>query len=183
MRYMTLFTPHCTVRATVDLRRAKRAELIDFIYLVDKFDQRPYLSNYKNLLNAPFKRIAASSNPVESRRIALSDAPVRLTDEQAFELLEKELRRRRQAGREKRKVHPNSLANLRPAAPFEPGRCHHKRVSKVSSESLNLALERRNNGCSWRQVGDHLRLPASTIRSALRRAGLLTPDQAGDSSQ
>jgi hypothetical protein len=183
MRYMTLFTPQLTLRAIIDLKKASKEQLIDFLYIVEKFDERPYLSNYKDLLTATFRRIAASSDPLESRRIALTDAPARLTTTEAVQRLEEELSNRKPIRAEKRRMHPNSLANLRPVAPFEAGRCSYRRSSKVSSEALRSALERRNNGCSWRQVGDQLRLPASTVRSALRRAGLLAPNAAGGSGQ
>jgi DNA-binding NarL/FixJ family response regulator len=101
------------------------------------------------------------------------DIPKRLSTEEVISMLEALLQRGRD--KKKRKMNPNSLANLRPTKPFTPGHSPSK-PRKLTDEQLNEAIELRANGCSWRKVGDILKCNHQTVRSSLRRRGEQKPN-------
>ena len=151
MRYVTLINP-CNRRLLVlDAAKPSLADLIDAAYYVDKFQCSAVISNYKNVFRGNRSDLSGA------RRLEGEPLLTLIADLRAKLLT-----------RPKRKIHPNSLKNLRPCHPFLGG----NRVTKpkiINKEHLLRAIELRGGGCSWRQVGDDLGLNASSIRSALRR--------------
>lgn len=167
MRYLTIYLQTSPI-VCVDLHKPERIDIIDGIYYADKFDLEGFQSNYKNIYKAKFKRTAESSDPVTSRQIVWWDIPKRLSTQEVIAILEELLQRGRD--KKKRKMNPNSLANLKPAKPFTS----ESRPSKpriLTDEQLDKALELRGSGCSWRKVGDILECNYQTVRSSLRRRG------------
>lgn len=165
MRYLTLYSSTSTI-VCIDLHKPKRMDIIDGIYYADKFDLEGFQSNYKNIYKAKFNRTAESSDPVTSRQIVWWDLPKQLSSTEVVAMLESLLQRRRD--KKKRKMNPNSLANLRPTKPFTS----ENRPSKsrmLTDEQLDKAIELRGSGCSWRKVGDILKCNYQTVRSSLRR--------------
>lgn len=172
MRYVTLYLGTSPI-ACIDLHKPDRIDIIDGIYYADKFDLEGIQSNYKNIYKAKFKRTAESNDPVTSRQIVWWDLPKKLSSTEVVAMLEALLQRGRD--KKKRKMHPNSLANLKPAKPFSS----HDRPSKprlLSDDQLDKAIELRKNGCSWRKVGDILECNYQTVRSSLRRRGEQKPN-------
>lgn len=172
MRYLTIYLQTSPI-VCVDLHKPKRIDIIDGIYYADKFDLEGFQSNYKNIYKAKFKRTAESSDPVTSRQIVWWDIPKRLSTQEVIAMLEALLQRGRD--KKKRKMNPNSLANLKPAKPFTSA----SRPSKpriLTDEQLDKALELRGSGCSWRKVGDILKCNYQTVRSSLRRRGEQKPN-------
>jgi hypothetical protein len=161
MRYLTLY-PHPSIELCIDLHKPSPIEVIDGIYYAGKFKLTGYLSNSKKA----FKRTAASSNPLTSRQIAISDLPKRLNSKQVIELLSGLQKRGKDA--HKRRMHPNSLANLQPGQRFTKEE-HPVKPRKLSEEQLEKAIDLRRNGCSWRTVGDALECNSQTVRTSLRR--------------
>jgi hypothetical protein len=161
MRYLTLY-PHPSIVVCIDLHKPNRIEVIDGIYYAEKFDLTGYLSNSKKA----FKRTASSTIPLTSRQIAISDFPKKLSSKQVIELLEGLQKRGKDV--HKRKMHPNSLANLKPGQRFT-AEDHPVKQRKLSEEQLEKAIDLRRNGCSWRKVGDTLECNFQTVRTSLRR--------------
>lgn len=165
MRYLTLYSNQSPI-VCVDLHKPERIDIIDGIYYADKFDLEGFQSNYKNIYKAKFKRTAESSDPVTSRQIVWWDIPKRLSSQDVVAILERLLQRGRD--KKKRKMHSNSLANLKPAKPFTSDNRPPK-SRMLTDEQLDKAIELRGSGCSWRKVGDILKCNHQTVRSSLRR--------------
>jgi hypothetical protein len=172
MRYLTLYSGTSTI-VCIDLHKPARIDIIDGIYYADKFDLEGFQSNYKNIYKAKFNRTAESSDPATSRQIVWWEIPKRLSTEEVISVLQALLQRGHD--KKKRKMNPNSLANLRPTKPFTPGHRPSK-PRKLTDEQLNEAIELRANGCSWRKVGDILECNYQTVRSSLRRSGEQKPN-------
>lgn len=165
MRYLSLYLQASPV-ICIDLQKPSRVDIIDGIYYAEKFDLEGFQSNYKNIYNAKFKRTADINDPKTSRQIVLLDGVKRLSRQEVISMLEELLRRGKD--KKKRKMNPNSLANLKPAKPFTfADRPAKQRI--ISEEQLDKAVELRMNGCSWRKVGDLLGCNYQTVRSSLRR--------------
>ena len=64
-----------------------------------------------------------------------------------------------------RKMHPNRLANLRPARPVTPTDRPNK-PSKVTPQIKEQVIQLREDGYSWRVIGDKVGLNVSTVRNA-----------------
>lgn len=165
MRYLSLYVQASPV-VCIDLNKPRRVDIINGIYYAEKFELEGFQSNYKDIYKAEFKRTADSSDPVTSRQIIWCDVPKCLSSKVVIAMLEELLRRGKD--KKKRKMNPNSLANLKPTKPFTSA----NRPSKpklLSDEQLDRAVELRRNGCSWRKVGDLLGCNHQTVRSSLRR--------------
>jgi hypothetical protein len=172
MRYVTLYSNQSPI-VCIDLHKPKRIDIIDGIYYADKFDIECFQSNYKNIYKAKFNRTAESSDPAASRQIVWWEIPKRLSTEEVISVLQALLQRGRD--KKKRKMNPNSIANLRPTKPFTSGHRPSK-PRKLTDEQLSEAIELRANGCSWRKVGDILKCNYQTVRSSLRRKGEQKPN-------
>ena len=170
MRYLSLFPypSDPSDELVIDLNKPCKVDIQYAIDLLRHSVSHAYRSNFKSLLKAKFSRTADYADPRESRLIKPELVPKRLKADEAITLLERLLCRGRD--KTKRKVHPNSLCNLRPAARFTP----QNRPTKpclMSDIKVQKALELRDNGCSWRTIGDSLGVNSETVRSTLRRRG------------
>lgn len=162
MRYLSIFISQQPSKpiVVIDLLRPDRLSLIDGAYYADFHESWGYISNYRNILKAPFDRRA------DTGEIKAHDIPQRLNGTDLLARIEG--LKQRGSDRCKRNMHPNSLANLRPAKRFSE-RHSPRKPRKLTDEQLDKAQELRRNGCSWRTVGDLLRCNAQTVRSSLRR--------------
>ena len=165
MRYLSVFIPTQPTKpiVVVDLNKPERVSVIDATYYTDFHDGHAYISNYRQLLNATFDRRA------DTGEIKLSDIPKRIEGEELLKMLEGLLTR----GRDKqpRRMHPNSLANLRPAPRFSRANRPCKR-RKLSDEQLNEAIKLREDGFPWRMLGDRYGVRHDTLRLAVRNRGI-----------
>jgi hypothetical protein len=155
MRYLTLYTPAQRRLLVIDLSKPSREALIDGLYYTDKFDCFGYVSNHKHPLKAKYRR-------TQEGEIHYLDIPTRLDK---LALMER-LTAMRVRGEDKspRKMHPNSLANLRPARPFTPTDRPNK-PRKVTPQIREQVIQLREDGYSWRVIGDKVGLNVSTVRS------------------
>ena len=170
MRYLSLFPfpSDPSDELVIDLYKPYKDDVQYALDLLRHSVRHAYRSNFKNLLKANFPRTADSTDPRKSRLIKSEFVPKRLNADEAIVLLEGLLCRGRDKA--KRQVHPNSLCNLRPAARFTT----QNRPTKpclMSDQQVNKAMELRDNGCSWRTIGDSLGVNSETVRSTLRRRG------------
>jgi hypothetical protein len=170
MRYLSLFPfpSDPSNELVIDLNKPCKDDVQQAIELLCHSVNHAYQSNFKSLLKAKFPRTA------EHRLIKPEFVPKRLHADEAITLLEGFLCRGRD--KTKRQVHPNSLCNLRPAARFTP----ENRPTKpclMSDQQVNKAMELRDNGCSWRTIGDSLGVNSETVRSTLRRRGNQSSNQ------
>jgi hypothetical protein len=145
----------------IDLKRRNAVQVRDAIYYIDKFDLHCYLSNFKSLHRA-YQRNAQGE-------IKQTDMPKRIKPQEAIQMLEALQGR----GRDKqpRKMHPNSLFNLKPALPFTRGTAP-KKPTMISDIEVSKAKELKANGASWAAIGDTLGKKKEAIRSAVRRHSL-----------
>ena len=145
----------------VDLKRHCAVQVRDAIYYIDKFDLHCYLSNFKSL-HRGYQRNAQGE-------VKQSDMPKRIQPLEAIEMLEALQVR----GRDKqpRKMHPNSLLNLKPALPFTRGTAPRKPMM-ISDIQVSKAQELKANGASWAAIGDYLGCNKEAIRSAIRRTSM-----------
>jgi len=176
MRYLSLFPfpSDPSDELVIDLNKPCKEDVQYAIDLLRRSVNHAYRSNFKRLLKAKFPRTA------EQRLIRHEFAPKRIDADQAIILLEGLLCRGKD--KTKRQVHPNSLCNLRPAAKFTP----QNRPTKpclMSDQQVQKAVELRDNGCSWRTIGDSLGVNSETVRSTLRRRGNQASNQGLISSQ
>ena len=164
MRYLSVFIPSQPTKpvAVVDRRKPERISLIDAIYYTDCHGAHAYLSNYRRLIDAKFDRRA------DTGEIKLSDIPVRLEGDELLTMLEGLLTRGKD--KKQRKMHPNSLANLRPAPRFSRANRPCKK-RKLTDEQLDEATKLRQAGFAWRMLGDRYGVSHDTLRLALRNRG------------
>ena len=161
MRYLSVFIPSQPTNpvAVVDRRKPERISLIDAIYYTNFHCGHAYISNYKNVLTAKFDRRS------DTGEIKLYDIPKRIEGEELLTMLEGLLTR----GKDKqpRKMHPNSLANLRPAPRFSRANKPCKK-RKLSDKQLDEAMKLRGDGFAWRMLGDCYGVSHDTLRLAVR---------------
>jgi len=69
-----------------------------------------------------------------------------------------------------RKMHPNSLANLRAAPRFSRANRPCKK-RKLSDKQLDEAMKLRGDGFAWRILGDRYGVSHDTLRLAVRSKG------------
>jgi hypothetical protein len=170
MRYLSLFPfpSDPSDELVIDLNKPCKDDVQYAIDLLRHSVSHAYRSNFKSLLKAKFPRTA------EERLIKSEFTPKRLHADEAINLLESLLCRGKD--KTKRQVHPNSLCNLRPASRFTP----QNRPTKpclMSDQQVQKAMELRDNGCSWRTIGDSLGVNSETVRSTLRRKGSQASNQ------
>lgn len=170
MRYLSLFPfpSDPSEELVIDLHKPCKDDVQYAIDLLRHSVTHAYRSNFKSLLKAKFPRTT------EQRLIKSEFAPKRLHADESIALLEGLLCRGKD--KTKRQVHPNSLCNLRPAARFTA----QNRPTKpclMSDQQVNKAMELRDNGCSWRTIGDSLGVNSETVRSTLRRRGSQASNQ------
>ncbi|MDB0048007.1 hypothetical protein N9F12_01015 [Burkholderiaceae bacterium] len=161
MRYLSVFIPLQPTKpiAVVDLNKPDRISVIDAIYNTDFHSGHTYFSSYENILTAKFDGRA------DTGEIKLYDTPKRLEGEELLSMLEWLLTR----GQDKqpRQMHPNSLANLRPAPRFSRANRPCKK-RKLTDEQLDEAIKLRKDGFAWRMLGDRYGVSHDTLRLAVR---------------
>lgn len=140
------------------------AEVIDDVEFFKAIGIR---SNYKNPFKAKFVRTGEVKNDVLNSRVIKSfDRPARYSTQELKEFLEGYKVR----GKDKkpRKIHDNSLKNLKKAAAWTPETKPIK-PRQISDETISKAEAMKENGMSWRQIGDKLIVNFSSLRSAISR--------------
>jgi len=162
MRYLSLFPfpSDPSDELVIDLKKPCKDDVQYAIDLLRHSVSHAYRSNFKSLLKAKFPRTG------EQRLIKSEFVPKRIHADEAMTLLESLLCRGRD--KTKRQIHPNSLCNLRPAARFTS----QNRPTKpclMSDQQVQKAMALRDNGCSWRTIGDSFGVNSETVRSTLRR--------------
>jgi hypothetical protein len=182
MRYLSLFPfpSDPSDELVIDLHKPDKADVSYAIELLSLSVDHAYQSHFKSLLKAKFPRTSDHPYPRKSHLIKTEFVPKRLTADEAICLL-KNLQRRGK-DKVKRKIHPNSLCNLRPAARFT-SQTRPTKPCLLSEQQVVQAMQLRINGCSWRTVGDHLGVNAETVRSTLRRKGINAPNKGVISSE
>lgn len=164
MRYLSIFIPQQPSKPiiVIDLLHPDRRSVIDGIYYTDCHHAWGYISNFKRIAEAKFDRRA------DNGEIKRHDSPRRLD---GTELLAKlEGLQRRGKDQQRRCMHPNSLANLRPAARFSRTN-RPKKTSTITTEKLQQAIELRQSGWQWRSLGDYFGVNHDTLRLAVQRRG------------
>lgn len=176
MRYLSIFPfpSDPSYELVIDLNKPSKDDVQYAIDLLCHSVSHAYRSNFKSLLKAKISRTGDHADPRKSRLIKPEFVPKRLKADEAITLLEGLLCRGRD--KTKRQIHPNSLCNLRPAARFT----QQNRPTKpclMSDQQVQKAVELRDNGCSWRTIGDSLGVNSETVRSTLRRRGSQASNQ------
>ena len=161
MNYLTLITNKHFKAIVINIKNTDHEQINHAYALADRMECVGVLSNYKDIFNANFKR-----NKVTGE-ILLSDIPQRLDNEALLAYLDKLAVKLREKNY-KRTVHPNSLANLSQSNWFTSTRRPNK-PRKVMDEQIRKAKQLKQQGLSWKTVGDRLGLNASSIRSAIIR--------------
>jgi hypothetical protein len=161
---------------TPDLRLAKsskldknnkfliRSDATDLVYLVDFKDCILIRSNYRNPLTAVFKRQLERKNKATSQAIELDDLPQRFTGDAALKLID-ECSRWRGEDKKPRKMHPNSLRNLKP---LKKGCKALPRVYSAPLELTERAAQLRACGHTFKAIGDSLDLTESQVKYLLQ---------------
>lgn len=161
MRYLSIYLPiHARPLIVIDTKLVNRELVREALYLADSYGGTGYLSNYKRLDAASFDR------RLDTGEIKLTDVPERLNGDTLISFLEKLSHRGKD--RAKRQMNPRSLANLRTGAAWN-STTRPVKPKTVSPEQIEHAQRLRNQGCSWRSVGDHIGVDHETLRSSIRR--------------
>ena len=157
MRYLSVFIPQQPTKpiVVVDLNKPERVSVIDAIYYCD-------LHNGHAFITAKFDRRA------DTGEIKLYDIPERIEGDELLAKLE--ALQARGKDKKPRKMHPNSLGNLRPAPRFTRGNRPCKR-SKLTEAQLDEAIRLREDGFPWRMLGDRYGVSHDTLRLAVRDRG------------
>lgn len=162
MRYLHVYTNNpYRPELVIDTKLKDREHIREASYLADKYGGNGYLSNHKRL-ESPF-----IERRQDTGEIKLSNCPKQLRDQYLVSFLDSLLSRGKDT--KKRKMNPRSLSNLRPRKPWDSS-TRPNRPSKVTAEQIDRAIELRDSGLSWRQIGNNLQLHHETLRSAIRRA-------------
>ena len=165
MRYLTIYK-HTHRLFCLDLTKPDRQlirKAITYLYL---YEPMGYRSNHKNIFTAKYERTSTHGVEELSRRIKAKHQVQRMKPGEVIDLLEPLLTR----GRDKhqRKMHPNSIKNLRPAPAFNAATRPTKERT-ISDKQLEKAEELRAAGVSWRQIGDAVGHNYQGVRTALLR--------------
>lgn len=179
MRYLTIYKDtHCLF--CLDLTKPNRQlirKAIAYLYL---YEPMGYRSNHKNIFTARYERTGKGATEEQSRLIKRKHQVQRMKFSEAIELLEPLLAR----GRDKhqRKMSPNSLKNLKPAAPFNAS-TRPTRPRRITDDQLTQAAELRASGVSWKKVGDAIGHNFESVRTAMRRRNLGASKNSGAFTQ
>lgn len=175
MRYLTIYIDTHRLFC-VDLSKPNRQEVRKAVAYVYLYEPMGYRSNHKNIFTAKYERTSTHVVEEQSRLIKSKHRVQRMKPEEVINLLEPLLSR----GRDKhqRKMHPNSIKNLRPAPAFNAATRPTKERT-ISDKQLEKAEELRAAGVSWRQIGDAVGHNYQGVRTALlrRRKNLTKTDE------
>jgi hypothetical protein len=150
----------------IDLRR-KFAKLNAAIEAVQQFNAIGIRSNYKNPFEAQFLRNGDIwGDKANSGAIKTSDLPIRYSTAELLDLLQTLSTRGKD--KSKRKVHQNSLNNLK-KHPNWSSALKPTKPKKISDELVDEAIQLKSQGMSWRKIGDRLQLNFQSVRTAINR--------------
>ena len=141
----------------------KPMDLTSVISDVVYFDAIGIQSNYKNPLNAKFKRTKDMRNEETSRLITKDDSPKRFNTEDLVAFL-KSLQTRGK-DKKKRTINPKSLLNLKPAKQFSKD-YNFKKPSFLSESQLSYVEQLRARNTPYREISEELGLPIDKVKNA-----------------
>jgi len=154
---------------SIDINAPDRSAVIDAIYIVDKYEAKGIISNYRNPFNAHFGRRA------DTGEILVREVPTQLEGSELIDLL---LQLKEKIDRKmQRKVSPQSLENLRKRQAWT-AETRPTKPTVMTEMLVKRAVELRDKGCSWRTVGDVLGVHKETARGAVNRTKVTVPDYA-----
>jgi hypothetical protein len=166
--YLAAITPDLCLAKSCKLDKNSkfliRSDATDLAYLVDFNDCILVRSNYRNPLTAVFKRQPERKNKATSRAIELDDLPQRFSGDAALSLID-QCSRWRGEDKKPRKMHPNSLSNLKP---LEKGCKALPRVYSAPLELTERAEQLRACGHTLKAIGDSLDLTESQVKYLLQ---------------
>ena len=152
---------------SIDINAPDRSAVIDAIYIVDKYEAKGIISNYRNPFNAHFGRRA------DTGEILLREVPTQLEGPELIDLL---LQLKEKIDRKmQRKVSPQSLENLRKRQAWT-AETRPTKPTVMTEMLVKRAVELRDKGCSWRTVGDVLGVHKETARGAVNRTKVSVAD-------
>ena len=152
---------------SIDINAPDRSAVIDAIYIVDKYEAKGIISNYRNPFNAHFGRRGDTGG------ILVREVPTQLEGPELIDLL---LQLKEKIDRKmQRKVSPQSLENLRKRQAWT-AETRPTKPTVMTEMLVKRAVELRDEGCSWRTVGDVLGVHKETARGAVNRTKVNAPD-------
>ena len=141
----------------------KPIDLTSVINDVIYFDAIGIQSNYKNPLDAKFKRTKDARNEETSRLIARDDLPKRFNTEELVNFLRS--LQTRGKDKKKRAINPKSLLNLKPAKKFTKD-YNFKKPSFLSESQMSYVEQLRARNTPYRQISEELGLPVEKVKNA-----------------
>lgn len=165
--YICTPAPSCEFLHLIDLSKPRIKNIVEIIDDVQYFDAIGIQSNYKNPFKANFIRNAENSaDRLSSGSIKSYDRPIRFSNKELLEFLEP--RKGRGKDNRPRKIHQNSLNNLKKNPDWT---CESRptKPKKISDELVDEAIQLKSQGMSWRKIGDKLQLNFQSVRTAINR--------------
>lgn len=141
----------------------KPIDLTSVINDVVYFDAIGIQSNYKNPLDAKFKRTKDTRNEETSRLIVKDDLPIRFNTEDLVAFLQS--LQTRGKDKKKRTINPKSLLNLKPAKQFTKD-YNFKKPSFLSGSQMSYVEQLRARNTPYRQISEELGLPVEKVKNA-----------------
>ncbi len=141
----------------------KPMDLTSVINDVVYFDAIGIQSNYKNPLDAKFKRTKDTRNEETSRLIVKDDLPKRFNTNELVVFLQS--LQTRGKDKKKRTINPKSLLNLKPAKQFSKD-YNFKKPSFLSESQLSYVEQLRARNTPYRQISEELGLPLDKVKNA-----------------
>lgn len=141
----------------------KPVDLTSVINDVVYFDAIGIQSNYKNPLDAKFKRTKDTRNEETSRLIVKDDLPKRFNTKELVAFLQS--LQTRGKDKKKRAINPKSLLNLKPAKQFTKD-YNFKKPSFLSESQMSYVEQLRARNTPYRQISEELGLPVEKVKNA-----------------
>jgi hypothetical protein len=141
----------------------KPMDLTSVINDVVYFDAIGIQSNYKNPLDAKFKRTRDTRNEEISRLIVKDDLPMRFNTLDLVALLQS--LQTRGKDKKKRAINPKSLLNLKPAKQFTKD-YNFKKPSFLNESQMSYVEQLRARNTPYRQISEGLGLPIDKVKNA-----------------
>lgn len=141
----------------------KPIDLTSVINDVIYFDAIGIQSNYKNPLDAKFKRTKDTRHEETSRLIVKDDLPKRFNTNELVAFLQS--LQTRGKDKKKRTINPKSLLNLKPAKQFTKD-YNFKKPSFLSESQMGYVEQLRQKNTPYRQISEELGLPVNKVKNA-----------------
>jgi hypothetical protein len=141
----------------------KPIDLTSVINDVVYFDAIGIQSNYKNPLDARFKRTKDTRSEETSRLIVKDDLPKKFNTLDLVAFLQS--LQKRGKDKKKRAINPKSLLNLRPAKKFTKD-YNFKKQSFLSESQMSFVEQLRERDTPYRQISEELGLPVNKVKNA-----------------